>query len=458
MKRPQTPPLLRDHLKNLTTTQQLERLPLLVGSPQGMCDNKGRYLHWDKVKHLTPPTELTVTEFWLAMKYARQASARTLPFIDEKHQPFWYAVPDSLMRDLLWIEKHTTGSLEADPRITDDKTKRTYLLASLMEESITSSQLEGASTSRRQAKELLKTGRAPKDHSERMIMNNHRAMKFIQENRAEPLTPALIFELHRILTENTLEPGDADKAGAFRDVNDDICVFSREDDSLPLHIPPKAVELPERLQRLCDFANAENSPDEQGFIPTVIRAVTLHFMIGFDHPFVDGNGRTARALFYWMMARERYWLMEYVSISRVLKKAPSKYMQAYLHTETDGNDLTYFLIHQLSVIKEAINDLYLYLEQRNHRMKETASLLKSPELQGQLNHRQLALLQHALRNPGMEYTTQSHRGSHGVTQQTARTDLLALSDKYQLLRKLKVGKTDIFIVPSDLEERLQRLP
>lgn len=327
-----------------------------------------------------------------------------------------------------------------------------------MEESITSSQLEGASTSRRQAKELLKTGRAPRDHSERMIMNNHRAMKFIRENRTERLTPALIFELHRILTENTLETGDADKAGSFRDADDDICVFSREDDSLPLHIPPKAAELPGRLQRLCDFANAENSPDEQGFIPTVIRAITLHFMIGFDHRFVDGNGRTARALFYWMMARERYWLMEYVSISRVLKKAPEKYMQAYLHTETDGNDLTYFLLHRLSVIKEPINDLHLYLEQRSHRVKETASLLKSSELQGQLNHRQLALLQHALRNPGMEYTVKSHQGSHGIAQQTARTDLLALSDQHQLLRKLKVGKADVFIVPADLENRLQRLP
>lgn len=147
--------------------------------------------------------------------------------------------------------------------------------------------------------------------------------------------------------------------------------------------------------------------------------------------------------------------MEYVSISRVLKKAPAKYSQAYLHTETDGNDLTYFLLHQLSVIKEAINDLYLYLEQRSHRVKETASLLKSPELQSQLNHRQLALLQHALRNPGMEYTVKSHQGSHGITQQTSRTDLLTLSQKYQLLRKLKVGRTDIFIAPSDLKERLQ---
>lgn len=457
MKRPQTPPQLADYIQSLSVDEQMARLPLLAGSPQGMCDEKGRYLHWDKVRHLTPPSKLSVTEFWLAMKYARQASARTLPFVDKKDNSFWYAMPDALVRDLLWIEKHTSGSLEADPLVTHEKTKRTYLLASLLEESITSSQLEGASTSRRQAKELLKTGRAPKDHSERMIMNNHKAMQFIRENRKEKLTPALIFELHQMLTANTLEEGDEHKAGAFRDVNDDICVFDRSDDAQPLHIPPNASQLPERLQRLCDFSNAEYTPDEQGFIPTVIRAITLHFMIGFDHPFVDGNGRTARALFYWMMAKEHYWLLEYVSISRVLKKAPSKYMQAYIYTETDGNDLTYFLLHQLDVIKEAIKDLYIYLEQRSQRMKETASLLKNSELQTNLNHRQLALLQHALRNPGVEYTVKSHQGSHGITQQTSRTDLLTLSEKYQFLRKVKVGRTDIFMVPSDLKERLQHL-
>jgi hypothetical protein len=72
----------------------------------------------------------------------------------------------------------------------------------------------------------------------------------------------------------------------------------------------------------------------------VLRAILLHFMIGYDHPFADGNGRTARALFYWSMARSGYWLMEYTSISHILRKAPARYMRAYLHTETDKNDTT----------------------------------------------------------------------------------------------------------------------
>lgn len=84
-------------------------------------------------------------------------------------------------------------------------------------------------------------------------------------------------------------------------------------------------------------------------------------MIGYDHPFVEGNGRTARALFYWSLARSGYWLMEYISISRLLKQAPAQYGSAYMYSETDENDTTYFILHQISIIERAIDALYEYL-------------------------------------------------------------------------------------------------
>jgi Fic family protein len=90
----------------------------------------------------------------------------------------------------------------------------------------------------------------------------------------------------------------------------------------------------------------------------VVRAILIHFMLGYDHPFYDGNGRTARALFYWSLARSGYWLMEYVSISRLLRQAPAQYARAYRHTETDDNDTTYFIVHQLEVIQQAIAALH----------------------------------------------------------------------------------------------------
>lgn len=195
-----------------------------------------------------------------------------------------------------------------------------------MEEAIRSSQLEGAVTSRRVAKELLRSGRPPKDRSERMILNNYRALAFMRESVGDRLTPAIVLELHRLLTEGTLD--DPDAAGRLQTPQDERVAVLDVNDGSVIHRPPPAEQLSDRLRDLCDFANATDEPES--FLHPVIRAVLLHFWVGFDHPFEDGNGRTARALFYWSMRTHRYWLVEYLSISRILREAPSQYSRAFV--------------------------------------------------------------------------------------------------------------------------------
>ena len=223
-----------------------------------------------------------------------------------------------------------------------------------------------------------------------------------------------------------------------------------------LHTPPNAGELPQRMEALCDFANSENDHDsEHGFLHPVIRAIVLHFMLAYDHPFCDGNGRTARALFYWAMAKQGYWLMEFVSISRVIKQAPVQYGKAFLHTETDENDLTYFLIHQLEVIHQAVDALHAFLDEKMQDVSEAKRLLKdNKRLKGKLNFRQLALLRHALKHPRFSYVVREHQRSHGISYDIARKDLLDMADKLKLLLKTKQGKQYYFVVPNDLEHRI----
>ena len=160
-----------------------------------------------------------------------------------------------------------------------------------------------------------------------------------------------------------------------------------------------------------------------------------------------GHGR---ALFYWSMLSQGYWLAEFLSISQILKRAPAQYSRSFVYTETDENDLTYFVLHQLGVISRAIEELQVYLRRKMREVREVHSLLKQT---CDLNHRQLALLSHALRHPGMHYTIQSHRTSHNVVYQTARTDLLDLADRGLLIQQ-KSGKAYIFIAPPNLGERL----
>ncbi|MGZ8175951.1 Fic family protein [Methylobacter sp.] len=444
MKLPISPPCIETLFEKAFNEKFFEPLK----SNFGPTDAEGRYLHWDKLRHLQPPEGWTLEYYWMALKAARIHLYKKLPFISKSGAPFQFCMTDSIYRDLHWIDQNAAGRIGMDKPVTNPHTRDTYLVGSLIEEAISSSQLEGASTTRNVAKEMLRQGRKPKDHSEQMIFNNYQAMQFIREYKEEKLTPAMILQLHRLLTEATLD--DANKAGQYRDAGDDIHVVDASG-TVSLHTPPEASELSERVERLCKFANDLNGKD---FIHPVIRAIILHFMIGYDHPFIDGNGRTARALFYWSMANQQYWLMEFISISRIIKQAPAQYGRAYLYTETDDNDLTYFIIHQLEVIKKAINALHEHLAKKAEELYTIEKRLDGSVLQGQLNPRQLAILRHALDHPNAIYSIQEHQASHKISYQTARTDLLKLSDQFKILSKRKYGNSFVFVAPPDLGQAL----
>jgi Fic family protein len=376
---------------------------------------------------------------------------QNLPLLDKRGHPFRFATPSPVLIDLHHIDRDAAGQIHSSVGEPIREDPKRYLISSLIEEAITSSQLEGASTTRQVAAAMLLTGRKPRDHSETMIFNNYRAMEHLRSLKKESLTPGHILELHRILTEDTLE--NPEDAGRLRQ-SDDVRVIDSRDNAV-LHDPPVHAELPERMERLCAFANSDETA--LPFVHPVLRAILVHFMIGYDHPFADGNGRTARALFYWSMARSGYWLMEYTSISHILRRAPARYMRAYLHTETDGNDTTYFLLHQLGTIRRAIVALHEYLNRKVLEQKETERLLSaSPKLRTRFNHRQVALLTHALRNTGEGYRVDAHQRSHNVVYQTARNDLLALHE-LGLLEKAKQGNAYVFFAPEDLRNRLATL-
>ena len=280
-----------------------------------------------------------------------------------------------------------------------------------------------------------------------MIANNYRALQFMHEEMGEQLSPEAILELHRIVTDGTLD--DPTAAGRVQRPDEDrVAVFDR-DDGRPIHTPPSAEQLPERMRSLCDFANE----DDQGqrFIHPVIRAILLHFWLAYDHPFEDGNGRTARILFFWMMRTRGYWLAEYLPISRFIRDAPAQYARAFMETETDNGDTTYFLLNQLAVIEKAIADLHVYLRRKIAEVHDVERLLDGAT---GLNGRQLSLLTEAVRHPDSPHTFGSHAKSHRVTHETARSDLGALADRGLLLRRRR-GRTYVFEAAPNLGELLK---
>jgi Fic family protein len=422
-----------------------ERLPELLR--RGLVEDGRDYVHWDKLRQLTPPDDLSPEEWWLLIKWGRQNVQRTIPLTDAAGKPFFYGVPDLVARRLHYVDQRCAGEVAMSDVVTADaQARERYLVNSLMEEAIRSSQLEGATTTRRVAKELLRTGRAPKDRSERMILNNYRALQYMRDEMPRELTPQTVIELQRILTSGTLD--NPDSAGRLQRADEErIAVVDRVDGMI--HTPPPAAQLPERLQALCDFANEGENPER--FIHPVLRAILLHFWLAYDHPFEDGNGRTARTLFYWYMRTHGYWLVEYLSISRILRHAPGKYTRAFLLTETDERDATYFIVYQLDVIQRAVEQLHEYLRQKIKDVRDVEALLKRSD---RFNYRQFALLANALRVPDAVYTFQTHASSHGVTHETARSDLIPLVEM-GFLEQRRQGRRYVFSPPIDLPKRLK---
>jgi|SRR5579859_4726087 len=419
----------------------------LVAAIQSRKPNE--YIHWDKLRHLNPPDGISPEEWWWGIKLSRQSFLKTLPVTDPDGRPFAFALPDEALRLLHYTDQRCSGEIAMPAVVTaDDQARQHYLVNSLMEEAIRSSQLEGATTSRKVAKELLRTGREPRSRSERMILNNYHALQFMREEVGDELTPEVVLELQRLLTDGTLD--NPDGAGRLQRPDEDrVAVFDRHDSSL-IYQPPPADQLPRRMAQLCAFANERE--DTESFMHPVVRAVLIHFWLAYDHPFEDGNGRTARALFYWSMRVQGYWLTEYLSISTILRQAPTQYTKAFLFTETDDRDATYFLLYQLGVIKRAVEDLHNYLRRKTREVAEVERAIKRS---ADFNHRQLALLGDALRNESHVYTFRSHAASHNVTHETSRRDLLYLSE-LGLLQRRNAGRRAIFTPSPDLSRKLSR--
>lgn len=441
MKIPTTPPELDELFNRLDTS----RLPTVLTTSSGPTVD-GRYVHWDDLRRRRPPGDLSVDEWWLALKLARGQSRKALPFADVDGTAFTYVLTDEALAVLHRIDRYASGRIEVPEAITNEPTRDRYLVSSLMEEAIASSLLEGAATTRRDAKDFLRSGRQPRTHAERMVINNYRTMQAIRADLGAPLSVGMILDVHRMITEGTLR--DPDDAGRIQQPGERrVDVGDPLEPELVYHRPPPAEDLPELLDTLVEFAN---TLDEEPFIHPVVRAVALHFALSYIHPFVDGNGRTARALFYRSMLRQGYWLAEFISISRLLYAAPVQYARSFLHTETDGADFTYFLLHQVEVIWRAIEELFTYLDEKVTEVRKVERALRT--LDG-LNHRQLALLSHAIRRPDAVYTIETHRTSHNVVYQTARADLLDLQ-ALGFLERQQVGREFRFYPAPGLADTL----
>jgi Fic family protein len=360
-------------------------------------------------------------------------------FLSVDGERFWYCRMDAIDRATHELDRRdaTREMLDA---IGDETVRRSYRIGQLIEEAINSSVLEGARlTTRAQAKAMILNGRDPKSHGERMVVNNYRAMRRLLELADTDLSVNELLEIHAILGDGALDSDNC--AGRLRRDDEHVRVVDAVTGDV-WFVPPPAEQLPELLEKMLAFAN---SVAPKAFVHPLIRAIVLHFWLAYLHPFVDGNGRMARALFYWHMLRSGYDFAQYLSISGPIDRSRRSYYIAFAYSETDGGDITYFVLHQLKVLRAATDELFAHLRQRSVRLVQLAEAISSEEL----NHRQQAALSALIRAPHQPLTANGHAAAHGVTYLTARKDLLELESR-GYLRRVKTGKTNNFMATDDL--------
>ena len=370
------------------------------------------YLYWDKVKY--KKTKFTPQELWDVVKLSRLLKAETITFGNYK---FKYVTTDYIQKIVHFFDMNIGGYMGAK-NIIPEEDKTRYLVSSIMEEAISSSQIEGANTTRKRAKEMLRKEIKPHTKSEQMIVNNYLTIKHITQNKLENLTPENLLEIHRLISKDTLEAKNEE--GAFRTSNDIYVVDHIK--SAVVHTPPGFKEVPNLINELCVFFNEE--VDKENFIHPLLKGIIIHFMIGFIHPFTDGNGRTARALFYWYLLKKGYWLTEYLSISKIIQDTKNQYEKAFIYTENDENDLSYFLTYNLRVMEQAFEALKNYIQEKQKNHFKIARFIKIPNI----NERQAQLLKLVYDNPEIVFNTKEIENRFNVSNYTARTDLKGLTE------------------------------
>lgn len=397
------------------------------------------YLYWDKVKYKVP-AKVNPAAFWYALKTKRNLAAKTLKFGETV---FKFTVTEKMQELLHILDLNLGGSLRTRG-IIPEKDKKFYLISSIMEEAIASSQMEGASTTLKVAKDMLRKQLKPKNKGQQMIYNNYITIQYLVKNQSQDFSVEQLKEIQRLITHNTLS--NKEYEGSFR-TSDDVMVMDSITGDIA-HMPPSYQEIEKWIYELCNFANNDN---DEVFIHPIIKGIIIHFMLAYIHPFVDGNGRTARSLVYWYMIKKGYWLTEYLSISRIIYRSKKKYEMAFLYTENDENDLSYFIQYNLETMHKAFEELKIYLQRK---ISEQNDLLYFKEI-SEINERQAQILKILTEKPKSIFTAKELTSLFNVSIKTTRSDLQQLV-ALGFMQEININQRQLGYIKSDnFEQKIE---
>lgn len=381
-----------------------------------------KYLSRKDIIHRLP-VSLPISKAWPEIQKARKERAEILPLQAANGESFWWVLTDSII-----AQSEDVLSLARRELLFDRPEYEEAYREALLDEAVYSSIIEGAFTTKKEAREFIEKGREPKNKSEQMVKNNYEALTYVLENIDEPITEKTIFDIYALVTKDTLEEDYS--TDSYRDDK----VFVQKANGDIVHNAPTAEKVPEMMAALlCFIQESELSP--------LIKACIAHFYFVYVHPFFDGNGRTARALSYMILLQAGYNFFRYFSISGVIADERTRYYKAIKDVEDDDCDMTYFIDYYTAMLARAVKAM----EQRLFSQIAVEQMLTKLQNAG-LNDRILTGAKWILESPNSVVTIKAWQNKFHVSIETARQDLFKLEGQGVIRRKLNGRKFEFEIV------------
>lgn len=123
-----------------------------------------------------------------------------------------------------------------------------------------------------------------------------------------------------------------EKAGAVRKTQ---VVIKDQSSGQVIFSPPPAVEVPYLLADFFEWLNSQESLE----IHPILRAGIAHYVLVTIHPFIEGNGRTARAFSTLIMLREGYDIKRFFAIEEHFDGDPERYYDAFFRVDNQTPDI-----------------------------------------------------------------------------------------------------------------------
>lgn len=228
-----------------------------------------------------------------------------------------------------------------------------------------------------------RTGITARDRDIQEVINYRNVISWI-DNQKKPsyehlITVDTLKTLHRLTVQRVIPDSDA---GVWRAKQ--VVVSSAVDHGI-IFRPPVSIEIPYLIEQLFEFLQSDLASSMH---PIFLAGIT-HYQLVYIHPFIEGNGRTSRALAMLVMYAMGYDLKRFFSIEQYFDSDVDSYYNALLSVQQTNNDLTYWLEYFCYGVALEIDKI----QQQVQKLSKDLKLKKQLGKQVALSERQIIILE-----------------------------------------------------------------